>query len=119
MQKKNKELLFTINKDHFTIERTKGSGKGGQNRNKRETAIRLTHKITGIQSYCADERSQDQNLKKAFRNLVNKKEFQTWLKVETARQLQKEKDIERLVEEQINAMVDAEMKDENLKIEYF
>ena len=67
---KEKELLFSITKDDFEIERTKGSGKGGQNRNKRETAIRLTHKASGIQSYCADERSQDQNLKKAFKTSI-------------------------------------------------
>jgi peptide chain release factor 1 len=117
--KKDRELLFTINKDHFKIERTKGSGKGGQNRNKRETAIRLTHKATGIQTYCADERSQDQNLKRAFKNLINKKEFKAWLKIETARHLRADNEIAKQVEAQLNAMVDADMQEENLKVEYF
>lgn len=116
---KNRKLLFTINKDHFTIERTKGSGKGGQNRNKRETAIRLTHKATGIQSYCADERSQDQNLKRAFRNLINKPEFQKWLKLETARHFRNEREMTRQIEDEINAIVEANMRNENLNIEYF
>jgi peptide chain release factor 1 len=109
-----KELLFSITKDDFNIERTKGSGKGGQNRNKRETAIRLTHKATGIQSYCADERSQDQNLKRAFKNLINKPEFQKWFRIEKSKQLiGKQK-----LEEKINKWVDEQMQEKYLKIEY-
>lgn len=43
------------------IERTRGSGPGGQHRNKVETAIRITHVPTGIQAY-ACSRSQAGNL---------------------------------------------------------
>jgi peptide chain release factor 1 len=39
----------------------RSSGHGGQNVNKRETAIRLTHLPTGLTAYIADERSQAQN----------------------------------------------------------
>ncbi len=40
----------------------RGSGPGGQNRNKTETAIQLTYKPTGLMVRCESERSQKQNL---------------------------------------------------------
>ena len=43
------------------IEKMRSSGHGGQNVNKRETAIRLTHLPSGLTAYIADERSQAQN----------------------------------------------------------
>ncbi|MBP9782569.1 MAG: PCRF domain-containing protein [Candidatus Pacebacteria bacterium] len=58
--------------DEIRIETSKSSGPGGQNVNKRETAVRIVHIPTNIAVYVATEREQERNKQKALEILSAK-----------------------------------------------
>ena len=66
------EVEVEVNMADVKIESCKSSGAGGQHINKTESAVRLTHKPTGIVIECDQERSQLQNKEKALRLLYTK-----------------------------------------------
>jgi protein subunit release factor B len=110
---KPKELLFSLSKEagDFIVQATKGSGAGGQNRNKRETACRVSHPASGAVGFCQEERYYNINKERAFKRCVESKNFQSWLTLETARQMGKLKDIDQEVEKQMKN-IKMEVRDE-------
>ncbi len=61
-----------LNEEEVEVTYAKSGGAGGQNVNKRETAVRATHLETKISVHVSSERSQQQNKEKALALLAGK-----------------------------------------------
>lgn len=83
-------------------------GAGGQNKNRRHTAVRITHPPSGAVGFSADERDQLRNKVEAFGRMARSPAFQTWAKLVAA---------ELITGESIEQRVEREMSPENIKVE--
>jgi len=61
-----------IDKNIFDIKYTRGTGAGGQHRNKVETCVVITHKPSGLKEKCEDQRSRNMNEKTAYNRLIKR-----------------------------------------------
>ena len=66
------DTAIEIPTEDLKVEFSKSGGPGGQNVNKRETAVRLIHLPTGISIHVTTERSQEQNRTRAIEILKGK-----------------------------------------------
>lgn len=60
------------------MEHIRGSGPGGQHRNKNSTGVRLTHRASGARGEATDSKSQEQNKANAFKRLRETPEWKRW-----------------------------------------
>lgn len=104
-----RELLFSVTAADCDWSYTKGTGAGGQKRNKTSSAVHCTHRASGARGYSEASRSQHDNKRDAFVKMCGTPEFKAWHKRETWKRLG--------VLDQIDRAVEQGMRPENLKLE--
>ena len=103
-QRKDKEplFLFSVTAKDCEWSYFRGSGKGGQKRNKTSNAVRVYHPLSGAMGKAEDTRSQKKNKQLAFKRMVESEKFQKWLKLEIARVTGELRVIKEKVERELN-----------------
>ena len=98
---KKKELLFRVTAADCDWSYTKGTGSGGQKKNKTSSAVHCTHRASRAHGYSEASRSQLDNKREAFVKMCNTKEFKDWHRLEIARRTGRQAELERQVEEEM------------------
>jgi len=109
---KERKLLFSVTLEDCRVDTFRSGGKGGQNQNKRDTGVRITHLDSGAVGEARDNRTQDLNKKAAFRRMYSSDKFKAWHKLEAARR--SGWDIDAEVEKALNPKnIRMDIKDDN------
>ena len=108
-QATNRTLLFSVTRKDFELQTFRAGGKGGQNQNKVSSGVRLIHHASGARGESREERSFEQNRRNAFRRCVESPQFRKWHKMEIARRVGQEAEME--------AEVQRALRSENLLVE--
>lgn len=90
--------LFSVTANDCEFSYTRGSGKGGQKRNKTSTAVHCKHPASGAYAYSDKTRSQHDNKRDAFSKMSKTPEFKSWLKLEVSRRTGEDAIIQEKVE---------------------
>lgn len=78
---KKREKMFSVTASDCRWVAKRGSGKGGQKRNKTSNAIQCFHDPSGAMGESEDGREQSLNRRTAFERMCKTPEFQSWLKL--------------------------------------
>lgn len=111
-----KEKVISLTAKDFDWVYTRGTGKGGQKKNKTSSAVYCTHKPSKSQGYSEASRSQVDNKQDAFKKCVNLPSFQAWLKMETARRMGLLVGVEEAVDREMKR-IKVEVKDSGKWVE--
>lgn len=102
-----KELLFSITEKDCEFIYTRGTGPGGQKKNKTSSACHCKHADSGASGYSETSRSQRENKELAFKRMVESAKFQAWLKLETSNRMGDDKKAQEYVEREMkNVLVE-------------
>jgi protein subunit release factor B len=108
---KTRELLFSVTASDCDWSYTRGTGNGGQKRNKTSSAVHCKHRASGARGYAEDDRSQHVNKRTAFMRMIETKEFKDWHRREVMRRTGEQAAIEDSVNRQMR-QIRVEIKEE-------
>lgn len=106
-----KTPLFSLTAKDFEWSYTKGTGAGGQKRNKTSSAVHCKHAASGAVGYSEASRSQLDNKRDAWEKCVRGEQFQRWIKLEMLRRVGKLADVDAWVERELRTNVRVEGRD--------
>lgn len=109
MSPKHKELLFSVTASDCRFDYMRGTGPGGQKRNKTESKVRCTHVASGAVGESDETRDQNKNKRLAFLKMSNTDSFKNWHRIEIAKRMGLLQGIEQFV--------DDAMQERNLRVE--
>ena len=80
-----RKLIFSVTSADCEWSYTRGTGKGGQKKNKTSSAVHCMHRPSGAHGYAEETRSQAKNRELAFTKMCESKEFKAWHRAECMR----------------------------------
>lgn len=98
----NKEPFFSITAKDCEWSYTKGTGAGGQKRNKTSSAVHCIHKASGAHGYSESSRSQLDNRQEAFRKMAETDKFKKWIHIEYMKRTGEHYEVERQIQASLN-----------------
>jgi len=97
----DKKPLFSITAKDCEWSYTKGSGNGGQKKNKTSSAVHCMHRPSGAHGYSEASRSQAENKRDAFQKMYESDAFKKWLHIEFMKRSGEMAEIDRRVEQEL------------------
>lgn len=80
-----REKILSVTLNDCDVQTFRAGGPGGQNQNKRDTAVRIIHRESGARAESRTYRTQLENKRAAFKKMVATAEFKSWLHIKTSR----------------------------------
>jgi len=108
-----RELVFSVTAADCDWSYTRGTGNGGQKKNKTNSAVHCTHRASGAHGYAEDHRSQHQNRQLAFERMTKSEVFEKWRHLEFMKRTGQDAVIQDNVERQMR-QIRVEVKEEGL-----
>lgn len=112
-----RERVLRVTIKDCEVQTFRCGGKGGQNKDKRDTGVRVIHVPSGARGESREERSQMQNKRAAFGRMARSAGFQRWVRVEHARRIGELVLDEHERSQRLDVWLEDQLRPENLLIE--
>lgn len=88
---RKREKMFSVTAADCRWDVFRGSGDGGQKKQKTSSGVRCFHEPSGAEGKATDSRFQSQNRKTAFERMIATPQFKSWLQLEIDQKMGKVK----------------------------